>query len=293
MSSGRRALGAVALVVKKGNRRAEAACADIADMLARRGVAFSAGVYPDDDPVACLPPGAGLILVLGGDGTFIAVARRCLDRAVPVGGVNFGRVGFLNELTPENCVDVLARTLDGGPATAKHMTLRYTLRSGNGGWFPGEAVNDVVLTRGRVARLCSLRLAVNDRPLIVLRSDGLILSTPIGSSGYCGSAGGPLMAPGLNAYAVTAICPYLNGFHPLALRAETRFSVHVEEPSPDIYLTVDGQESRRVAGGDVLEVQGLPERLITADFGSAGYFERLLQRGLVAPGEAGKGDAGC
>jgi NAD+ kinase len=283
--NGTRALGALALVVKKGNRRAEATCADIADMLARRGVAFSTVVYPDDDPVACLPPDAGLILVLGGDGTFVAVARRCLDRAVPVGGVNFGRVGFLNELTPENCVDVLARTLAGGPATEKHMSLQYTLRRDNGEEFQGEAVNDVVLTRGRVARLCSLRLAVNGRPFIVLRSDGLIFSTPIGSSGYCGSAGGPLMAPGLNAYAVTAICPYLNGFRPLALCPETRFSVHVEEPSPDIYLTVDGQESRHVAGGDVLEVRGLRERLITADFRTAGYFERLLQRGFVTPVE--------
>jgi NAD+ kinase len=283
--SGKRALGALALVVKKGNRRAEAACADIADLLARRGVPFSTAFHPDDDPADCLPPDAGLILVLGGDGTFIAVARRCLDRGVPVGGVNFGRVGFLNELTPENCVDVLARTLDSGPATEKHMTLRYTLSRGNGEQLRGEAVNDVVLTRGRVARLCSLRLSVNGRSFVGLRSDGLIFSTPIGSSGYCGSAGGPLMAPDINAYAVTAICPYLNSFHPLMLCPETRFSVLVEEPSPDIYLTVDGQESRHVAGGDVLEVCGLRERLITADFGAAGYFERLLQRGFAAPGE--------
>ncbi|MDR2123873.1 MAG: NAD(+)/NADH kinase [Desulfovibrio sp.] len=284
--SGRRALGALALVVKKGNLRAGATCAELADMLTRRGVAFSTTVYPDNDPAACLPPDAGLILVLGGDGTFIAVARRCLDRAVPVGGVNFGRVGFLNELTPENCVDVLAGTLESGPATKKHLSLQYALRRGNGEQFKGEAVNDVVLTRGRTARLCRLRLTVNGRPFIVLRSDGLIFSTPIGSSGYCCSAGGPLMAPGLNAYAVTAICPYLNAFHPLTLCPETRFSVRVEDPAPDIYLTVDGQESRQVAVGDVLEVQGLRERLITADFGSAGYFERLLQRGFAAPGGA-------
>ncbi|MDR1685545.1 MAG: NAD(+)/NADH kinase [Desulfovibrio sp.] len=289
--SGGRALGAVALVVKKGNRCAGATCAEIADMLARRGVPFSTAFYPDDDPVSCLPPDVGLILVLGGDGTFIAVARRCLDRGVPVGGVNFGRVGFLNELTPENCVDVLAGIPAGGPATEKHMTLQYTLLRGSGEQLRGEAVNDVVLTRGRVARLCSLRLAVNGRPFIVLRSDGLIFSTPIGSSGYSGSAGGPLMAPGLNAYAVTAICPYLNGFRPMALSPETRFSVLVEEPSPDIYLTVDGQESRQVAGGDVLEVYGMRERLITADFGAAGYFERLLQRGFAAPGEVEKADA--
>jgi NAD+ kinase len=282
--SGGRALAALALVVKKGNRRAEAACADIAVMLTGRGIPFSTAFHPDDDPAARLPPGVGLILVLGGDGTFVAVARRCLDRDIPMGGVNFGRVGFLNELSPENCVAVLEKALDAGLATQKRMSLHYTLLRGKERRLRGEAINDVVLTRGQVARLCNLRLSVDGRPFVGLRSDGLIFSTPVGSSGYSGSAGGPLMAPELNAYTVTAICPYLNGFHPLALCPETVFSVRIEEPSPNSYLTVDGQESHPLAGGDVLEVYGLRERLIMADFKAAGYFERLLQRGFASSG---------
>jgi NAD+ kinase len=284
--NGRRALSSLALVVKKGNRRAEAACADIAAMLAGRGVPFGVAYHPEDDPVACLPPDAGLILVLGGDGTFVSVARRCLAMSVPLGGVNFGIVGFLNELSPENCINILEKALAGGLATEKHMTLRYALLRGKETHLRGEAVNDVALTRGRVARLCNLSLSVNGRPFVALRSDGLIFSTPTGSSGYSGSAGGPLMAPKLNMYSVTAVCPYLNSFHPLVVSPETIFSTLVGEPSPDIYLTVDGQESYPVTEGDVLEVHGLPERLTTADFGTAGYFDRLLQRGF-APAAAG------
>ncbi|MDR1946978.1 MAG: NAD(+)/NADH kinase [Desulfovibrio sp.] len=282
--SGKHAVPSLVLVVKKGNSRAEATCAETARMLAGRGVPFSLIYHPGEYPDGAVPPGTGLILVFGGDGTFISVARKYLDMGVPLGGVNFGRVGFLNELSPGNCTAVLEKVLDNGLSTEKRMSLRYALLRGNGERVQGEAVNDVVLTRGQLARLCNLCLSVNGRPFVSLRSDGLIFSTPTGSSGYSGSAGGPLMAPDLNTYAVTAICPYLNSFHPLALGPETLFSAYVGEPSPDIYLTVDGQESLPLAGGDVLEVRGLRERLIMADFGVAGYFDRLLQRGFASAG---------
>jgi NAD+ kinase len=158
------------------------------------------------------------------------------------------------------------------------MYLEYALQRSNGEHLRGEAIKDVVLTRGQVARLCNLRLAVDGKPFVVLRSDGLIFSTPLGSFGYSVSAGGPILGPKLSAYTVTAICPYKTRFYPMILCPETRLTVHIEERSPEIFLSADGQESVHVADGDVLEVFCSVDRMLTTDFGQADYLERLMHR---------------
>jgi NAD+ kinase len=161
------------------------------------------------------------------------------------------------------------------------MTLRWRLTCQGGVLREGEVVNDVVVTRGKVARLTHLGLEINNRPFVTLRSDGLILSTPTGATGYAGSAGGPLLLPTLNAYVVAAICPYLSSFPPLALTPETMFSVRVAEAASDLYLTLDGQEVHAMGEGDRLDVWGEPDRLLMVDFGLKSYFDRLKRVGFV------------
>jgi NAD+ kinase len=158
------------------------------------------------------------------------------------------------------------------------MFLQYQLQRADGEHLRGEAIKDVVLMHGQIARLCNLRLTVDGKPFVVLRSDGLIFSTPVGSFSYSVSAGGPLLGPSLLAYTVTAICPYQTRFYPLTLCPETRFSVHIEEPSTEIFLSADGQESIHVADGDVLEVYCSVDRMLTTDFGQTAYLERLMRR---------------
>ncbi|MDR3175683.1 MAG: NAD(+)/NADH kinase [Desulfovibrio sp.] len=280
-----RRISALALVVKKDNSGAGVLCSEVAEMLGRRGVDFTVYRFPEDEIPCSFPPRIGLILVFGGDGTLIFVARKCLGLNIPIGGVNFGRVGFLNELSAHNCRVVLQKTLDAGLGTREFVSLPFRV-FGDGGLekLRGEAVNDIVITRGNVARLIALDVALNNTPFISFRSDGLIFSTPAGSTGYSGSAGGPLLPPDLHAYLMTAICPYLSNFPPLALGLENVVSVCAAEGnSENLHLTVDGQDAYQLSPGDLLEVGAVKGRFIMADFGVSGYFERLLRCGFVRP----------
>lgn len=270
-----RKVASVALMAKEGNHPAEAACCNVERWLRDRGVSVR----------SCGRSGEGfaadLILVFGGDGTMVSMARRALGTGIPLAGVNFGRVGFLTELSGRDWEEKLIEALNRGLAVEARMSLRYDLYRDGAVLRTGEVINDVVVTRGKVARLVNLFVAVNDTPFVSLRSDGLIVSTPTGSSGYAGSAGGPLLMPGFNAYVVAAICPFLSSFPPLVFSPDTVFSVTVGEAAPDLYLTLDGQEAHPLAEGDRLEVRGVPERFFMADFGLKNYFERLREVGFV------------
>ena len=163
----------------------------------------------------------------------------------------------------------------------KRLGLSFSLVREKETILEGKVVNDVVVTRGKVARLVNLHLGVNASRFTTLRSDGLIISTPTGASGYACSAGGPLVLPSLNAYVVAAICPFLSSFPPLVLCPETQFSVRVGESAPDLYLTLDGQEAHPLNEGDMLRVWGVQGALSIADFGLKSYFDRLLSAGFV------------
>lgn len=279
-----RPIRSIALVVKDGNEAGEAACRAVQHWLRLRKVPFSVSGHPQAGFSGSLLPGADLVLAFAGDGTIVSVARQCLDRKIPIAGVNFGRVGFLAELSEDSWEPALEAALAHGLAVEPRMTLRYALYRNGQRMQEGEVVNDVVVTRGKVARLVSLRLEVDGEPLVSLRADGLILSTPTGSSGYSGSAGGPFLHPALNAYVVAATCPYLGSFPPLVLDPGTVFSVCVEEAAPDLYLTLDGQEAYPLAEGDCLEVSGVPGRFLMAQFAVKSYFERLRRVGFVREG---------
>jgi len=269
------------LIVKESNERAVRTCALVERWLQKHGVECRVIRHPYESIVDMLLPGTDLFLVFGGDGTMVSVARQSLGMDIPVAGINFGQVGFLAELSEDTWQEALDATLSAGFMVQRRMALRYALYRGHECIRQGEVVNDVVVTRGKVARLVNLQLSVNGLSFVTLRSDGLILSTPTGASGYAGSAGGPLVLPTLNAYVVAAICPYLSSFPPLVLNYETRLSVTVGEMVPDLYLTLDGQEAHVLSGGDRLEVSGVPDRILLADFGRKDYFFRLIQAGFV------------
>ena len=155
------------------------------------------------------------------------------------------------------------------------------MRRDNQVLYQGEVINDVVVTRGRLARLVHLELELDHAPFMVLRSDGIILSTPTGSTGYAGSAGGPIVLPGINAYVVAAICPFLSSFPPLMLGAESLFSIRVDASGTDQHLSLDGQATYELQPGDCLEVQGYADRFLLAEMGVNSYFQRLQAVGLI------------
>ena len=274
-------ISSMALILKQGNTEAAAEAVAVRRMLEERGVVVHQAVHGQDCPGCDDLPPVDMLLAFGGDGTVVSLGRVMLGRGIPLAGLNFGRVGFLAELTRDTWRPALERALEQGFLIEERMSLAFSLRRGGQEIHSGEVINDVVVTRGKLARLVRLELAVDDKPFMFLRSDGLILSTPTGATGYSCSAGGPLLQPGLNAYVVAAICPFLSSFPPMVLNPSTSFSVTVGEGGTNLYVTLDGQETHAMEVGDCLHVHGRPGRHLTASLGTTGYFERLRSVGFV------------
>jgi Predicted sugar kinase len=227
-------------------------------------------------------PDLDLLLVLGGDGTMITVLHKLLGRGIPVVGINFGKVGFLAELTQSSWKEALEKAMAEGIALERRMSLSFRLKRGGETLASGNVVNDAVVTRGKLARLVRLRLWLEGEELIQLRADGMVISTPTGSTGYCCSAGGGLLHPALNAFSVTAICPFLNVFPPLTLDGGDTFAIELLESYPDVYLTLDGHETIPLFSGDMIEITGNPGNCLFGYMGTASYGARLKRSKIIA-----------
>ncbi|MDR2503381.1 MAG: NAD(+)/NADH kinase [Deltaproteobacteria bacterium] len=227
-------------------------------------------------------PQADLALSVGGDGSMISVARKLAGSHLPLAGVNTGRVGFLPELTAANWQENLTLAMTHGWKTETRLALHLTVRRGGRKIFSSPAANDVVIARGGLARLTAFELGVDRSAPLYLRADGLVVSTPTGSTAYSSSSGGPLLHPSLNAYSITAICPFQARFPPLVLRGGSRLRVKLRESGAETYATVDGQEFTLLREGDLLTLRGLPRAILLAVFGGADYFTRVHAAGFMA-----------
>ena len=232
---------------------------------------------------------AQLAVVLGGDGSLLGVARSFVSSPVPLLGLNFGRVGFLAELTAEDWQAGLTRVLEGRCRILKSMALGWrVLREGDVA-ESGHAVNDVVISRGALSRVISLDVSaqcaredeVEEQHICLVRADGLIISSPLGSSGYAVSAGGPLVSPELNTLTIMPICPYLCHFPPIVLPHPYMVRAVVQHGSVETFLTLDGQEGVTLQNGDIVEVFGLPDSVHFARLEAGMYFKRLKGRGFI------------
>jgi len=226
-------------------------------------------------------PGPDLIVILGGDGTFIGVARRLLHLGAPFVGVNLGRVGFLTQLDRAGWKPWLAGILNGNVPLVRRLALAYDVVRRGSVVRSGLAINDVVVGRGELARLVRLGFSYGGRRLASIRADGLIISTPAGSTAYGASAGGPLVHADLLSYCVTAVCPFLSGFKPLVLPAAEECAVCVEEAATGVSLTEDGQFSFALESGDEVRVRRSPRDLLVADMGQGAYFDKLKNHGFL------------
>ena len=277
----------ILLVCKAHNLRAAVLGREMAAWLEERGhraTCLEAGV---DSPAYELPD-LDFAVVLGGDGTMLGVARRVARRRLPLLGINFGRVGYLADVQPENWRQGLAECLDGRAPIREHMALHWELRRKGEVISEGSAINDVVLSRAAMARLVSMDICVDKRHMCTLRSDGVLIFTPLGSSGYSVSAGGPLLHPSLEALVFTPICPFLNTIPPMVFPCERHFRMKLLPGTTESYLTVDGQEGEMLEVGDLLDVTGDVGAIRFLGNGTP-FFERLRTRGFVTPvGTGGK-----
>lgn len=221
-----------------------------------------------------------LAVVFGGDGTLLGAARHLAGRRAPVFGVNFGRIGFLTASSPSNWRERLESALAGEADPVRCMALKWSLIRQGAIAAEGPAINDVVLCRSGVARLAAMRLSIEGEMAGLLRSDGLIVSTPIGSSGYNLSAGGPLMRADLDAMAITPICPFMGSGHPLVIPGPGRVEIRIESPSADCHLTADGQEGYSLEIEDIVSIKGWPGAWSLFLEGEGRFPARLAARGF-------------
>jgi NAD+ kinase len=243
-------------VVKRNRPRAARLAARMVAMLRRRGLKVLADA---DGDLAGAPARAkselarecDLLVVLGGDGTLLSVARHA-DGTLPILGVNMGELGFLTEVTEAEALPMLARVLTGDYELDRRMTLAATLERRGRVVRRFRALNDVVISNGSLARIVSFNVSVDELPLASYRADGLIVATPTGSTAYSLSAGGPVVEPTVQALLVSPISPHTLSNRPVVLRPEAVVRIVVADRENDAILTIDGQESMALSGRDVI-----------------------------------------
>jgi NAD+ kinase len=196
------------------------------------------------------------MMVLGGDGTLLSVARLLEERDIPILGINLGSLGFLTEITIAELLPRLQRVLDGHYVIQERMRLKTCIHRRDGACLPQPVVlNDVVINKGALARIINLETSVDDLYLTTYRADGLIVSTPTGSTAYSMAAGGPIMHPNLHALILTPICPYTLSHRPLVLPDTAHIQVILQTSDEDVRVTLDGQIGVELHYGDIVDIQ--------------------------------------
>lgn len=195
---------------------------------------------------------ADLILAFGGDGTILKAAQFALKSSCPVLGLNFGRLGFLAEKVPEDPLTLVSLLLNGDLPEEERMLLTVE----RPGCEPLSAVNDAVISRGGYARLISLQVMVNGEPAGNMLADGLIITTPTGSTGYSLSAGGPVVSPDVDCMTVTPVCPHSLQIRPLVICGSSEITLTLgEDPFQAAVLQVDGQNHGILKQNDSITVK--------------------------------------
>src|SRR5215211_7481825 len=184
---------------------------------------------------------ADMMLVLGGDGTMIATARLIGDREVPVLGINYGGLGYLAEFRIEELYHALESILSGNFRLDKRVMLDVELKRGDTSITRNRVLNDVVINKSALARIIEIEAYLNQRFVNSFRADGLIISTPTGSTAYNLSAGGPVIFPSMNAVVITPICPFTLSNRPIVVPDDAEIELLLKTDKEEVALTLDGQ----------------------------------------------------
>jgi NAD+ kinase len=198
---------------------------------------------------------ADLAIVLGGDGTMLSVARRASRREVPILGVNLGSLGFLTATTTEEMVTMLERVLAGEYEVERRSLLEAVLVRAGDRLGAFQVLNDVVINKGALARIIDMETWVDDQYLCTYKADGLIVSTPTGSTAYSLAAGGPIIDPGVGVVVLAPICPHTLSNRPIVLPDHAAIQVVLRTADEDVILTLDGQEGLPMKAGDTIGIK--------------------------------------
>jgi NAD+ kinase len=225
-----------------------------------------------------IPSLSDMIIVLGGDGTLISTCRLVADKGVPVLGVNIGGLGFLTEIPVEKLYEMLEMVLTGNCPIEERLMLKAQVLRHGAVIAEYNVLNEVVVNKAALARIIDLETYINQSYVTTFKADGLIISTPTGSTAYSLSAGGPVLYPTLDNMVVTPICPHTLTNRPIVLAGNSVIEVILRSPTERVYLTLDGQVGFSVMQNDSVVVVKSPFKtrlLIPCD---RDYFEILREK---------------
>jgi NAD+ kinase len=230
-------------------------------------------------PVIRDPAEVDALISLGGDGTLLRGARLLAERAVPILGINLGRLGFLTSCGRDEAETALRRFADGDYHAEPRMALTGRAIDAQGRErHRCFALNDVVLHKVGVARMVRLRVAVDGEPVASYAADGIIFSSPTGSTAYSLSSGGPIVVPTVESIIVTPISPHTLAIRPLVLPPTARVTAHGDDDDDELLVTVDGQVGTQLAGRELLEVRKADHPVLIVRFPGTTFFGRLRRK---------------
>jgi NAD+ kinase len=223
-------------------------------------------------PIAAFAGNVDMVFVLGGDGTLLGLARELCKTNIPILGINLGNLGFLSEAEPDNLPRAIDQILNGNFILEKRMMIQTELfREGSkiGEW---HSLNDVCIAKGTFSRIIHCRVYVGNQYISTFNGDGIILSTPTGSTAYSLSAGGPIVEPQLGVILLTPIAPHSLTSRPIILSADDEIRLVVEATHQDIGLTVDGQIGFTLQVGDEVIVRKSPHATSLIKWKQSNFF---------------------
>jgi NAD+ kinase len=270
----------VGIVAKAGSREAMKTACELSEWLRRRGLEAAVdeatlrarGIAGEP----AFDPGGrwDLVVVLGGDGTLLGVARS-LARGVPILGVNLGNLGFLTEINRGELYPALVQVLEGRFAIEERSLFDVELRRDGGAPSVFRVLNDAVITKSALARIIELTLRVDGHLIARFRADGLIVSTPTGSTAYNLSAGGPVLHPLLPVAVLTPICPHALSLRPIVVPDAGPIEVTLETQAEEVYLTLDGQEGTSLGFRDTVRVTRGAAKVQLAKVSARSFYDSL------------------
>jgi NAD+ kinase len=221
-----------------------------------------------------IPAMVDLIVVLGGDGTLLSIAHVAAQEEVPVVGVNLGALGFLTEVPQEEMFLTLDSYLDGNDKIVSRRQMLQAKTNMNS-YF---SLNDVVINKGALARMIRCAIRIDGKEIAMTRADGLIISTPTGSTAYSLSAGGPIIQPYIPAIILTPICPHTLSFRPMVISSESEVNVQLLTGGEEVYLTIDGQRGELMTKDDTVTICSSGLRLELISSPRRNYFDLLKEK---------------
>jgi NAD+ kinase len=278
-------MNSIGICAKIGSKRALEAAAETARAMRKRGIAVAfdlstAHALHLDDAREFSKPDLGLnsdvLIVFGGDGTLLSVARYAPSH-VPVIGVNMGTLGFITEIRAKEYAQVLHDVLDGNYTAEDRVTLDVAV-SGINGDLRYRVLNDAVINKGALARIATMTVDVGGKFVSTFRADGLIVATPTGSTAYNLSAGGPIIYPTMKAIVITPICPHMLTNRPIVLADDQPIDIKLVSPVREVFLTLDGQEGIPLHGSERIHISKASSTIRIVQSPDKNYFDVLRSK---------------